>query len=155
MHTISMKLGIGLAMTISAIALTAMPLVRLAMAGEKKAETIVIDEKMAGKTVDVLVGQDVEIRLKADRPMTGWETAIGIIGAKEKPALEYVSQKFEPDAKAADAAIGTQVFRYRGGKVGETPLRIAFVYPGGPNVGARLATQLVREFRVTIKVAAK
>jgi len=53
---------------------------------------------------------------------------------------------------AADKAIGTYLFRYKAAKEGTAALRMVYVFPGGPEVRARDATQLVKEFMVAVLV---
>jgi hypothetical protein len=109
---------------------------------------VVITAKDAGKTVKASPGQRIEVRLKGDQPLTGWEE----ITIPQRGVLEFLDSELRHDPAAKDAAIGTYVFHYRALKDGTVPLKFDYVYPGGPEVEARKATKLVAEFKVTLEV---
>lgn len=115
--------------------------VRLTPAGN-----VLVTEADSGKEVIAWVGRPVEVRLEGDRPRTGWE------GGEAEGVLQHTGFELKPKPDAADKAIGTYVFRYKAVKEGVAALRMVYVYPGGPEVKARDATQLVKEFKVTVRV---
>jgi len=107
---------------------------------------VLVIEADSGKEAVAWVGRALEVRLEGDRPQTGWE------GGEAEGAIQRTGFEFKPKPDAADKAIGTYVFRYMAVREGVAALRMVYVYPGGPEVKARDATQLVKEFKVTVRV---
>jgi len=112
------------------------------------AAMIVITEKDADKTFEAVPGQRIEVRLRGDRAMTGWEETTVL----QPAVLQALKPDMVRDPRGNDAAIGTYVFRYQALKDGTVPLRFTYVYPGGPEVLSRKATQLVASMKVTVNV---
>jgi predicted secreted protein len=119
-------------------------------ATESVAKGLILTEADKGKTFTVSVGQDFTIQLQGTKAQTGWEygEALG------PEPVKIVSQDFLPAKDAADRSVGTYVFKFKAQAEGTKEIVIRYVSPGGPNVGARLATQLIAEFNVTAKVVA-
>jgi predicted secreted protein len=130
------------------------------IAEEMGERLLIITERDAGKTLDAMVGQPIEVQLKGDRPRTGWEANApeGVAVQREgaRPGEVNVSPTliFTPKPGAADKSAGTYVFRYKAVTPGQAKLRVVYVMPGGPFPIRRRATALVKEFIVTIRVAA-
>jgi hypothetical protein len=108
---------------------------------------LLVTEADNGKETVAWVGKTVEVRLEGDQPRTGWEG-----GDVSGGVLEGLGMELKPKAGAADKAIGTYLFRYKAAKEGTAALRMVYVFPGGPEGRARDATQLVKEFKVTVLV---
>lgn len=124
------------------------------LAGGGQAKIIGLDAN--GKTVEVHVGQRLELRLEGDKPTTGWEIGSGDVKVIQgQKVLKGLGETFEPRKEAKDRAIGTYIFRYEAVAEGEVHLVARYVFPGGPDVKARKATKLVKEMKVTIKVTAR
>ena len=130
------------------------------IAEERGERLLVITERDNGKTLDATVGQPIEVQLKGDRPRTGWEAsapegaAVQREGARPGEVGASPRLVFTPKPGATDKSVGTYVFRYKAVKAGQAKLRAVYVMPGGPFPIRRTATQLVREFIVTIRVTA-
>ncbi len=107
---------------------------------------VLVIEADSGKEVVAWVGRTLEVRLEGDRPRTGWE------GGEADGAIQRTGFDFKPKPDAADKAIGTYTFRYNAVKEGVAALRMVYVFPGGPEPTIRKATELVREFKVTVRV---
>lgn len=125
-------------------------------AEENPKPSLVIDEKSAGKTVNAKVGDLLEFRLQGDRAMTGWGGGVPKhVGEKNKPpVLERGATRFEAAEGAKDSAIGTYCFQAKAFELGTVDLRFRYIHPDGNGYEGmpRLATQVVREFKVTVKV---
>jgi hypothetical protein len=107
---------------------------------------VLVIEADNGKEVVAWVGRALEVRLEGDRPQTGWE------GGEADGAIQHAGFEFKPKPGAADKAIGTYTFRYNAVKEGVAALRMVHVFPGGPEPTLRTATELVKEFKVTVRV---
>ncbi|MBM4036513.1 MAG: protease inhibitor I42 family protein [Planctomycetes bacterium] len=124
------------------------------IAEEQGERLLAITERDNGRTLDAAVGQPIEVRLVGDRPATGWEADVPEGGAVQRDAASP-RLLFTPKPGADDKSVGTYTFRYRAVKPGQSKLRVVYVSPGGPGAPIRRrATALIKEFIVTIRVAA-
>lgn len=130
-----------------------MPMGRIVRAAESAPAAaqpnLILTKADHGKTVTVTVGQTFAVHLEGRMPLTGWEY--------DEPAgaaapVRLIGQDFTTAKDATDPAIGTYTFRFKAEAVGEKQIVIRYIYPGGPTVGARAATRLRDEFKVTVKV---
>lgn len=98
-----------------------------------------------------MLGQQFQLRLLGDKAMTGWG---GLVLAPAKGVRSLRKRSFEPAPNAADSAIGAYVYHFTTLKTGPCDLHCRYIYPDGNGYEAspRLATQVVREFRVKIEV---
>lgn len=115
---------------------------------------VVINEAANAKMVDLQIGQELELRLKGERAMTGWG---GLVLTPPKELLAVKNRSFEAAAKAKDTAIGTYVFRVNPLKAGTCEIFCRYIYPDGNGYenNPRLTVQVVREFRVTVRIIDK
>lgn len=129
------------------------------IAEEQGERLLVVTDRDNGKTLDAVVGQAIEVRLRGDEAGTGWEASSPEGGAVQREGAQpgevnaSASPAFLPKPGAADKAVGTYLFRYKAVKAGEARLRFVYVFPGGPLPTLRRATRLVSELCVTINVA--
>lgn len=133
-----------------------------------------------GKTITTKVGQEIEIRLKNEQNLAGWEGGDidGDVEAVVYANLDgkHQSRTTKQDANGkqvsydapsqrctfiaaqkgdAQSDIGTYLYRFRCTKPGKATIRMVHVTPGGPNAaGRRSATGLLGEYSVTIDVKA-
>ncbi len=130
---------------------------------------VTIGEDANQKVIETVLGREIEVRLIGDRRMTGWcapdpwpapPPKKRAPGPKEKqpeppPVMRYLGPSFEATPDAKDSAIGTYIFKYRAVGTGERTLAFNYIYPDGHGYEnmPRLATQLVRQFTVTVRVA--
>lgn len=130
---------------------------------DDKPAAVRIEESANGRAVEVLVGREIEVSLVGDKRMTGWcapdpwPTPPARKDDKRAPqskALEYLGPGFVAAADAKDSAIGAYLFRYKAVATGERALTFNYIYPDGHGYEnmPRLATQLVRQFIVTVRV---
>lgn len=134
--------------------------VEFEVAAQAEEPDLLITEEANGRTVEATVGQLIEVRLEGDRPRTGWEAsapegeAVQTLGARPGERGRPPQAVFTPKPGAQDEAIGTYAFHYRAVKPGQSRLRVVYVFPGGPEPTIRSATELVKEFVVTVNVTA-
>lgn len=119
-----------------------------ALARQPEPPKVIITEKDADKTIRIAPGQRVEVHLRGERARTGWEENTD----PRQKVLQALKPELLRDPRGADAAVGTYVFPYQALKEGAVALRFSYVYPGGPEVANRKATQLVATFEVIVEV---
>jgi inhibitor of cysteine peptidase len=81
----------------------------------------VIDEASAGQTVDLAVGQTIELRLK-ENPTTGYRWQLRQDGA---PACRIVADFAVPDDAAVPGRGGLHVWRIEGVRAGDGRVSLA------------------------------
>ena len=120
----------------------------LAVETTAREDGLIITNKDNGKAFVVTVGQVFSIRLRGEQPKTGWE-----YGESRTPhPLRIQKRGFAPARGAGDPAVGTYIFTFNAVAAGKQEIVIRYVYPGGPKVGARRATDVRGTFKVTITV---
>jgi len=113
-------------------------------------EPVVVTEDPNVKTVKVKVGQTVNVRLVSNKKLQGWES--GSAPAKSTLTANGDRPRFSPAPNAADESVGTYLFSYTATGEGSVNLDFKLLSPSGPTVTRRTATELVREFSITVEV---
>lgn len=126
-----------------------------------------IDESANQHVIETVLDSEIEVRLVGDRRMTGWcapdpwpappekkEPPQAEKHARPPKVLRYLGPSFEAAADAKDSAIGTYIFKYKAVGTGERVLTFNYIYPDGHGYEnmPRLATQLVRQVNITVRV---
>jgi inhibitor of cysteine peptidase len=87
---------------------------------------LAIDEAQTGQTVDLAVGQVIELRLK-ENPTTGFQWQVRRDGA---PNCRVVTDSREPGAATPlPGKGGTHIWRIEGARVGICEMELAYIRP--------------------------
>lgn len=123
-----MKKYLVLLLLLAALSLTA--------CGGKDTEPSVIEISDAGKTIEVVAGNEFKIIINSN-PSTGyhWE----LVGDLDESIIQFVSKEYRADEPVMPGSGGVDVWIFRAVSAGETAIMLGYYPPGAGEPAAQEA----------------